>query len=92
MKRNEGCEKCSWNFGRHDDPSQYFPCQLCESHDLYIEFPYDPSKDKALQRRIQKLITGIVGATCLYLIYKALEGVTLEHAEIQQENNAVDEL
>jgi len=70
MKRNEYCEGCSWNFG-----SPIFPCQFCEDNDLYIDFTYHPSEDK----KIQKMVIGMISATIYYLIYLTLpEGLELE--------------
>ena len=63
MKRDEGCKGCSWNFGKPD-----FPCVYCKDHDLYIEFPYHPSEDTA----IQKQVIGILSATIFVLIGYAL--------------------
>ena len=63
MKRDTDCTGCSWNFGKPD-----FPCVYCKDHDLYIEFPYHPSEDTA----IQKQVIGILSASIFVLIGYAL--------------------
>ena len=85
MKRDEDCKGCSWNFGKPD-----FPCVYCEDHTLYIEFPYHPSEDTA----IQKEVIGIISAAIFMLVGYAL-GVTLEelkNAKLQQEDNPTDDI
>jgi len=85
MKRDEDCKGCSWNFGKPD-----FPCVYCEDHTLYIEFPYHPSEDTA----IQKEVIGIISAVIFMLVGYAL-GVTLEelkNAKLQQEDNPTDDI
>ena len=85
MRRDKDCKGCSWNFGKPD-----FPCVYCKDHDLYIEFPFHPSEDTA----IQKIVTGILSATIFVLIGYAL-GVKMErlsNAKLQQEANPSDEL
>jgi len=63
MRRDKDCKGCSWNFGKPD-----FPCVYCKDHDLYIEFPYHPSEDTA----IQKQVIGILSAAIIVLIGYAL--------------------
>ena len=63
MRRDKDCKGCSWNFGKPD-----FPCVYCEDHDLYIEVPYHPSEDTA----IQKTVVGILSAAIIVLIGYAL--------------------
>ena len=79
MRRDKDCKGCSWNFG------DGFPCVYCDDHSLYIEFPYHPSEDTA----IQKEVIGIISAVIFMLVGYAL-GVTLEelkNAKLQQEDN-----
>ena len=68
MKRDKDCKGCSWNFGKPD-----FPCVYCKDHDLYIEFPYHPSEDTA----IQKTVVGIISASIFVLVGYAL-GVSID--------------
>ena len=89
MKRDKDCKGCSWNFGKPD-----FPCVYCKDHDLYIEFPYHPSEDTA----IQKTVVGIISASIFVLVGYAL-GVSIDElkerlpdAKIQQEDNSTDGL
>ena len=89
MKRDKDCTGCSWNFGKPD-----FPCLYCKDHDLYIEFPYHPSEDTA----IQKMVTEIMSAVIFVLIGYAL-GLSINElkelktdAKLQQEDNPTDGL
>ena len=68
MKRDTDCKGCSWNFGKPD-----FPCVYCKDHDLYIEFPFHPSEDTA----IQKIVTGIISAAIFVLVGYAL-GISID--------------
>ena len=68
MRRDTDCKGCSWNFGKPD-----FPCVYCKDHDLYIEFPYHPSEDTA----IQKQVIGILCAAIFVLVGYAL-GVSID--------------
>ena len=88
MKRDKDCKGCSWNFG------DGFPCLYCKDHDLYIEFPYHPSEDTA----IQKMVTEIMSAVIFVLIGYAL-GLSINElkelktdAKLQQEDNPTDGL
>jgi len=63
MKRDKDCLGCSWNFG-----SPTFPCQFCEAHDLFIDYPYHLSEDK----KIQKMIIGIISAT-IYFLFRGID-------------------
>ena len=76
MKRDTDCKGCSWNFGKPD-----FPCVYCKDHDLYIEFPYHPSEDTA----IQKQVIGILSATIFVLIGYAL-GVDINELKEKTSN------
>ena len=89
MRRDKDCKGCSWNFGKPD-----FPCVYCKDHDLYIEFPYHPSEDTA----IQKQVIGIISAAIFVLVGYALD-VSIDelkeyktNAKLQQEANPSDEL
>ena len=88
MRRDTDCKGCSWNFG------DGFPCVYCKDHDLYIEFPYHPSEDTA----IQKQVIGILSAVIFMLVGYAL-GVPIDelkeyktNAKLQQEDNATDDV
>jgi len=76
MKRDTDCTGCSWNFGKPD-----FPCVYCKDHDLYIEFPYHPSEDTA----IQKQVIGILSASIFVLIGYAL-GVDINELKEKTSN------
>ena len=84
MKRDKDCKGCSWNFG------DVFPCVYCKDHDLYIEFPYHPSEDTA----IQKTVIGMISAAIIVLIGYAL-GLSIDELKekfkndtsVQQEDN-----
>ena len=76
MKRDTDCKGCSWNFGKPD-----FPCVYCEDNDLYIEFPFHPSEDTA----IQKTVTGMLSATNIVLIGYAL-GVDINELKEKTSN------
>ena len=89
MRRDKDCKGCSWNFGKPD-----FPCVYCKDHDLYIEFPYHPSEDTA----IQKTVGGIISAAIFVLIGYAL-GLSIDElnerlpdTKLQQEDNPTDGL
>ena len=76
MKRDTDCTGCSWNFGKPD-----FPCVYCKDRDLYIEFPYHPSEDTA----IQKQVIGILSASIFVLIGYAL-GVDINELKEKTSN------
>jgi len=76
MRRDTDCTGCSWNFGKPD-----FPCVYCKDHDLYIEFPYHPSEDTA----IQKQVIGILSASIFVLIGYAL-GVDINELKEKTSN------
>jgi len=63
MKRDEDCKGCSWNFGRTP-----WPCVYCEEHDLFIDFPYYPSENKHIQKRV----IGMISALIYFVMYQAL--------------------
>jgi len=80
MKRDEDCKGCSWNFG-----SPIFPCQFCEEHDLFIDFPYHISEDK----KIQKMIVGMISATIYLLLGYALDidiSEIINNAKVQEQD------
>ena len=76
MRRDKDCKGCSWNFGKPD-----FPCVYCKDHDLYIEFPYHPSEDTA----IQKQVIGILSAVIFMLVGYAL-GVPIDELKEYKTN------
>jgi len=88
MRRDTDCKGCSWNFG------DGFPCVYCDEHSLYIEFPYHPSENTAIQKEVIR----IMSAAIYYAIGCAL-GLSIDElkerlpdAKLQQEDNPTDDI
>ena len=88
MRRDTDCKGCSWNFG------DGFPCVYCDDHSLYIEFPYHPSENTAIQKEVIRILSASIFMLIGYALGLSIDELKerLPDAKLQQEDNPTDGL